>query len=149
MDTVLSNSTLFPRPLLPVRTVTSTITLNSTTTYFFKKLQRRRVVRFRKNPCADTVFVAVGNNKSSTIIRCGGGIREIKEKEFSDAVLKSDRLVLVEFVANWCGPCRLISPAIESIAQVFNLSIYFYIYLLHCYTKYHLHSNPKVSLLAE
>ena len=145
MDTVLSNSTLFPRPLLPVR-----ITLNSTTTYFFKKLQKRRVVRFRKNPCADTVVVAVGNNKSSTIISCGGGgIREIKEKEFSDAVLKSDRLVLVEFVANWCGPCRLISPAIESIAQVFNLSIYFYIYLLHCYTKYHLHSNPKVSLLAE
>lgn len=128
MDTVLSNSTLFPRPLLPVRTVTSTITLNSTnstTTYFFKKLQRRRVVRFRKNPCADTVVAAVGNNKSSTIISCGGGIREIKEKEFSDAVLKSDRLVLVEFVANWCGPCRLISPAIESIAQVFNLSIYF------------------------
>ena len=149
MDTVLSNSTLFPRPLLPVRTVTSTITLNSTTTYFFKKLQKRRVVRFRKNPCADTVVVAVGNNKSSTIITCGGGIREIEEKEFSDAVLKSDRLVLVEFVANWCGPCRLISPAIESIAQVFNLSIYFYIYLLHCYTKYHLHSNPKVSLLAE
>ncbi|KAK4597306.1 hypothetical protein RGQ29_015035 [Quercus rubra] len=120
MDTVLSNSTLFPRPLLPVRTVTSTITLNSTTTYFFKKLQRRRVVRFRKNPCADTVVVAVGNNKSSTIIRCGGGIREIKEKEFSDAVLKSDRLVLVEFVANWCGPCRLISPAIESIAQEYG-----------------------------
>ena len=144
MDTVLSNSTLFPRPLLPVR-----ITLNSTTTYFCKKLQKRRVVRFRKNPCADTVVVAVGNNKSSTIITCGGGIREIEEKEFSDAVLKSDRLVLVEFVANWCGPCRLISPAIESIAQVFNLSIYFYIYLLHCYTKYHLHSNPKVSLLAE
>ncbi|XP_031103079.1 thioredoxin X, chloroplastic [Ipomoea triloba] len=46
-----------------------------------------------------------------------GAVREITQKEFSDVVLKSDRPVLVEFVATWCGPCRLIAPAIESLAQ--------------------------------
>lgn len=49
------------------------------------------------------------------------GVTEIKESQFSDVVLKADRPVLVEFVATWCGPCRLISPAMESIAQVFSL----------------------------
>ena len=43
---------------------------------------------------------------------------EIGEAQFSDVVLKSDRPVLVEFVATWCGPCRLISPVIEWAAKV-------------------------------
>lgn len=34
--------------------------------------------------------------------------------------MKSDRPVLVEFVAGWCGPCRLISPAVESVAQEYK-----------------------------
>ncbi|KAL2545695.1 Thioredoxin X [Forsythia ovata] len=51
-------------------------------------------------------------------IKCGGSIiRETNESEFADIVLKSDRPVLVEFVATWCGPCRLIAPAIQSVAQ--------------------------------
>ncbi|XP_010557560.1 PREDICTED: thioredoxin X, chloroplastic [Tarenaya hassleriana] len=52
-------------------------------------------------------------------IRCGG-IQEIGETEFSSTVLESDRPVLVEFVATWCGPCRLIYPAMESLAQEYS-----------------------------
>ncbi|GAB4839619.1 hypothetical protein Ancab_029142 [Ancistrocladus abbreviatus] len=48
------------------------------------------------------------------------GITEIGESEFADVVLKSNRPVLVEFVANWCGPCRLISPAMDAIAQEYG-----------------------------
>ncbi|KAE8696609.1 Thioredoxin X [Hibiscus syriacus] len=53
-------------------------------------------------------------------IRCGAGVKEIKESEFRSTVLESSRPVLVEFVATWCGPCRLISPAMESIAQEYG-----------------------------
>ncbi|OIT38712.1 PREDICTED: thioredoxin X, chloroplastic [Nicotiana attenuata] len=62
-------------------------------------------------------------SSSTTLrIRCGG-LREIKEDEFSDVVLKSDRPVLVEFVATWCGPCRLIGPAMESVAEEYKEKI--------------------------
>uniref|UniRef100_A0A803Q795 Thioredoxin domain-containing protein n=1 Tax=Cannabis sativa TaxID=3483 RepID=A0A803Q795_CANSA len=50
-------------------------------------------------------------------VTCGAGIQEIDQTQFPELVLKSDRPVLVEFVANWCGPCRLISPVIEWVAQ--------------------------------
>ncbi|KAE8702408.1 Thioredoxin X [Hibiscus syriacus] len=53
-------------------------------------------------------------------IRCGAGVKEIEESEFQSTVLESSRPVLVEFVATWCGPCRLISPAMESIAQEYG-----------------------------
>lgn len=57
------------------------------------------------------------------LIKCGAGagagaVLEIDETQFSDVVLKSERPVLVEFVATWCGPCRLIAPAVQSLAQV-------------------------------
>ncbi|XP_062107945.1 thioredoxin X, chloroplastic [Humulus lupulus] len=53
-------------------------------------------------------------------VTCGAGIQEIDQTQFPELVLKSDRPVLVEFVANWCGPCRLISPAIEWVAQEYK-----------------------------
>ncbi|MED6179809.1 hypothetical protein PIB30_004454 [Stylosanthes scabra] len=53
-------------------------------------------------------------------VTCGAAITEINEIQFSDTVLKSTRPVLVEFVATWCGPCRLISPAMESLAQEYE-----------------------------
>ncbi|GAA0173290.1 oxidoreductase [Lithospermum erythrorhizon] len=59
---------------------------------------------------------------SSFVVKCGGGggVEEIDESKFSDIVLKSDRPVLVEFVATWCGPCRLIAPAVQSLAQEYQ-----------------------------
>ncbi len=42
---------------------------------------------------------------------------EIKEEEFERKVLKSNKKVLVDFYANWCGPCRMLSPVVEELAR--------------------------------
>ena len=44
-------------------------------------------------------------------------IKEIKENEFEEVVLKSKEKVLVDFYANWCGPCKMLRPVLESIAS--------------------------------
>lgn len=44
-------------------------------------------------------------------------IINITPENFEDEVLKSKLPVLVDFWADWCGPCRMLAPVIDSIAQ--------------------------------
>ncbi|WP_028123105.1 thioredoxin [Epilithonimonas tenax] len=45
---------------------------------------------------------------------------EITDQSFQEAVLNSDKPVLVDFWAAWCGPCRMLGPIIEEIANDFE-----------------------------
>ena len=47
-------------------------------------------------------------------------IIEVTDDSFEDEVLKSGEPVLVDYWAEWCGPCKMIAPVLEEIATDYN-----------------------------
>ena len=45
---------------------------------------------------------------------------EITDANFDEIVLKSDKPVLVDFWAAWCGPCKMIAPVVDELAVEYN-----------------------------
>ncbi|XP_073130092.1 thioredoxin X, chloroplastic-like [Henckelia pumila] len=73
-----------------------------------------------RNSLRNRMITPLARSWKKALIKCGAAVREIDESEFNDVVLKSERPVLVEFVATWCGPCRLIAPAVETLAREYQ-----------------------------
>jgi thioredoxin 1 len=65
-------------------------------------------------------------------------VKELNETNFVDEVLNSKVPVLVDFWAEWCGPCRMLSPVIEELAKQYDeqkIKIY----------KLNVDENPKIA----
>ena len=45
-----------------------------------------------------------------------GKVVVVSDAEFESTVLQSDKLVILDFWAEWCQPCKMLSPAVEDIA---------------------------------
>ena len=54
------------------------------------------------------------------------GVEEINKDNFDEKIMKTSTPVFVDFWAEWCGPCRMVSPIVEELSKDFNDRVKFF-----------------------
>ncbi|HZD60427.1 MAG TPA: thioredoxin [Anaerolineae bacterium] len=67
----------------------------------------------------------------------GKTVLEVNEQSWNAEVMDSDRPVLVDFWAPWCGPCRVVAPVVEGLAGTHSDKVKF--------TKINVDDNPRIA----
>lgn len=59
----------------------------------------------------------ISSGDTSNISSSDSNILKASLENFDEEVLRSDKKVLIDFYATWCGPCKVLSPTVEEIAK--------------------------------
>ncbi len=70
-------------------------------------------------------------------VQTNGQVLHVDQTQFNQVVLQSDVPVLVDFYADWCGPCRALAPIVDEVADSFQGQVTF--------SKLNIDDNPNVT----